>query len=70
MGMARNKPFHIAPDDGNNTGPLYVEYLATAGVIGENKFSFYFTGPGTLSWVDLGEPDLANVREDATLEQI
>jgi len=47
-----------------------VEHLAKAGIIGEDVFSFYFTEPGTLSWVDLGEPDLANIREDATLELI
>ena len=41
-----------------------------AGVIGEDKFSFYFTEPGTLSWVDLGEPDFSNIREDAYLEPI
>lgn len=70
MGMSRNKPFHISPGDGNTSGPLYVEHLASAGVIGEDKFSFYFTQPGTLSWVDLGEPDLNNIREDATLEMI
>ena len=24
MGLARNKPFHISPEHGNVTGPLYV----------------------------------------------
>ena len=70
LGMARNKPFHIQPESGNTSGPLYVEHLHKAGVIGEDKFSFYFTEPGTLSWVDLGEPDFANIREDAYLEPI
>ena len=70
MGMSRNNPFHISPGAPNTTGPLYVEHLAKNGIIGENLFSFYFTEPGTLSWVDLGEPDLSNIREDATLEVI
>jgi len=56
LGMSRDKPFHIAPDSDKENGPLYVENLAKAGVIPENKFSFYFTEPGELSWVDLGEP--------------
>ena len=50
MGMSRNKPFHIQPENGNTSGPLYVEHLYKAGIIGEDKFSFYFTEPGTLSW--------------------
>ena len=54
MGMARNKPFHVQPESGNNSGPLYVDHLYKAGFIGEDKFSFYFTEPGKLSWVDLG----------------
>jgi hypothetical protein len=66
--MSRNKPFHIAPEQGNQSGPLYVENLAAAGVIPQNMFSFYFTEPGNMSWVDLGEPDLDNIRPDATLE--
>ena len=70
MGMSRNKPFHISPEAGNTSGPLYVERLHQDGHIGENIFSFYFTQPGTLSWVDLGSPDYNNVREDATLETI
>ena len=67
LGMSRNNPFHVAPEAGNTTGPLYVEALAKAGIIPENKFSFYFTEPGTLSWVDLGEPQLDNIRSNATL---
>lgn len=39
-------------------------------MIGEDKFSFYFTDPGLLSWVDLGEPDLTNIRPDATLKTV
>lgn len=68
--MSRNKPFHISPENGNQTGPLYIEHLAKVGIIGDDMFSFYFTEPGTLSWVDLGEPDLTNVRQDAKLEVI
>jgi hypothetical protein len=67
MGMARNNPVHVAPENGNTTGPLYVEALAKAGVIPDNKFSFYFTEPGTLSWVDLGDPQTDNIRSDAEL---
>lgn len=62
LGMSRNKPFYLQPDEGNITGPLYVEALKNADVITENKFSFYFTQPGKLSWVDLGGPRLDYVR--------
>ena len=44
--MSRNKPFYLAPEEGNQTGPLYVEHLANEKIIAANKFSFYFTAPG------------------------
>ena len=65
MGMSRNMPFYLDPEGGNITGPLYVEALANANVITENKFSFYFTEPGQISWVDLGEPVDTYIRDDA-----
>ena len=67
LGMARNQPLHIAPEEGNNTGPLYVEHLHSQGIVTDNKFSFYFTSPGELSWVDIGEPQYDNIRTDSTL---
>jgi len=70
LGMSRNKPFFLAPEEGNQTGPLYIENLANAGVISTNKFSFYFTSPGNLSWVDLGEPDDKNIKSGAKTEDI
>ena len=70
LGMARNHAAHLEPNLGNTTGPLYVENLWSAGVIPENKFSFYFTQPGSESWADLGEPDLTNVRKDATATEV
>ena len=70
MGLARNKPFHISPEQGNTTGPLYVEKMTEAGLISENKFSFYFKEPGQLSWVDLGTPVESNIRTDAVPETI
>ncbi len=70
LGMSRNKPFYLAPEKGNTTGPLYVEALANAGVIPMNRFSFYFTEPGELSWVDLGNPQSVNIKEGATVESI
>ena len=68
--MSRNKPFFLAPGEGNQTGPLYVEALANAEVIAANKFSFYFTEPSSLSWVDLGEPFADNIKPDAKIEDI
>ena len=47
-----------------------------AGLISENKFSFYFKEPGhpsepdQLSWVDLGKPVESNIRSDAIPETI
>ena len=70
LGMARNNPSHLETEVGNNSGPLYVENLFKAGVIPENKFSLYFTQPGSESWADLGEPILDNIRSDATLVEI
>lgn len=70
LGMSRNKPFYLAPEGGNKSGPLYVEALYNSKVISENKFSFFFTDAGDLSWVDFGEPNLENIRSDATLETI
>ena len=70
LGMSRNKVSHLSPDEGNVSGPLYVEHLFSAGVIPENKFSLYFTQPGSESWADLGEPDLTNIRSDANLVEI
>ena len=68
--MSRNKPFHINAEAGNTTGPLYVEHLHKEGIIPADKFSFYFSEPGQLSWVDLGEPKEDNIREDATVEEL
>ena len=42
LGLSRNNPSYISPERGNSSGPLYVEALYKAGLIKENKFSFYF----------------------------
>jgi len=42
LGLSRNNAFHIAPDRGNMTGPLFIERLAKEGFVTEDKFSFYF----------------------------
>ena len=55
LGMSRNEQF-LLTDEVKEIGPLYVEHLFKAEVIPDNKFSFYFTEPGELSYVDLGEP--------------
>lgn len=68
--MARNHPAHLATELGNSSGPLYVEELFKNEVIPENKFSLYFTQPGSESWADLGEPFLDNVRSDSSLVEI
>ena len=68
--MSRNRPFFLAPGEGNQTGPLYIEALYNADVILANKFSFYFTEPSQISWVDLGEPIAGNIRPNATIEDI
>ena len=41
MGLARNKPQHLAPELGNVTGPLYIEKLVAEGIISSNEYSFY-----------------------------
>ena len=58
LGLSRNNAFHIAPDQGNMTGPLYIETLAKDGLVSEDKFSFFFQHPDEDSWMDIGEPDL------------
>ena len=70
MGMARNKPLHLTPELGNKSGPLYMEALYSNGIIDQNTFSFYYTEAGKLSWVDLGSPDLENVREGSEVSNI
>ena len=70
MGMARNNPFHIAPLNDSQAGPLYVEKLKENGIIDENMYSFYYTEAGSLSWVDLGSPDYDNVRDGSDVEVI
>ena len=47
-----------------------MEHLADAEVISENKFSFYFTSPGSLSWVDFGAPVEGNIKKDATVKDV
>lgn len=66
LGMARDNPFYLSPEQGNISAKFYVEALQESNVITENKFSFYFTQPGKLSWVDLGAPRLDYIREDST----
>ena len=58
LGLSRNKAFHVNPDAGNTSGPLYVEALYDGGIINANKFSFFFQQPEEVSWMDLGEPEL------------
>lgn len=67
IGMARNHAFHIAPDAGNESGPLLIDALAENGKINSNTFSFYFQHPEEDSWMDLGEPDLSNLKEGIEL---
>jgi len=71
LGLSRNNPFHLNPEGGNTTGPLLIEALANANIINANMFSFYFepANPSTNnSWIDLGQPDLSNVRQGTTLK--
>ena len=71
MGLSRNNPFYINEKIGNTSGPLLIEALANANAINANIFSFYFepAHPSTNdSWIDLGEPDLSNVRTGAELK--
>ena len=70
LGMSRNNPMYLQPNEGNISGPLYVEALADANIIPSNRFSFYFTQPGQLSWVDLGDPRLDYVKADSTLTSV
>lgn len=65
LGLSRNNAFHIAPDQGNRSGPLYIENLYKAGKINANKFSFYFNQPSDFSWMDMGEPDTSLFKPDA-----
>ena len=49
------------------SGPLFIEALAENGLIDSNKFSFYFQEASSDSWIDLGEPDLGNLKNDTSL---
>ena len=66
MGLAQGHPVLIAPD-ARGSGPLYVEALYNDGIISANKFSFYFESMGGTSWLDLGEPNLDNIKAGSSL---
>jgi hypothetical protein len=71
LGLSRNNPFYLNEANGNTSGPLLIEALANANAINANMFSFYFEPayPSTNdSWIDLGEPNLSNVRVGAELK--
>ena len=44
--------------------------MASNGVTSSNIFSFYFTGPGELSFVDLGSPIANNKLAGATTKEV
>ena len=46
VGLARNHPSHLTPEDGNVSGPLLVESLWKTGVISANSFSLHIAPPG------------------------
>ena len=40
--MAHKKASHLAPEEANASGPLYVEHVFSAGVTPETEFSLFF----------------------------
>ena len=68
LGLSRNAPFIIAGNNENTSGPLFVENLADANLISENKFTFYFQPPSSTSYMDLGTPNVdGNKKAGSTL---
>ena len=41
--MAHKKASHLAPEEVNASGPLYVEHVFSAGVTRETEFSLFFS---------------------------
>ena len=48
LGLARDNPAYLAPNDGNKTGPLFIEKLWKDGIINEPVFSMMIDCTGVL----------------------
>jgi len=46
LGLARNKPYYLAPQNGVTRGPSYMMAMQNAGLINENTFSTYMVKGG------------------------
>ena len=61
---------YLLEDGVNFTGPLFTEAAIKAGIISENKFSFYLQQPSKGdSWLDFGEPNLSHIKPESKVEE-
>ena len=70
LGLAREYPFILAPEEETKTGVNYIKALAEADIIPANEFAFYFNPPEWLSWIDLGPAQEKHFRNDTTVMEL
>ena len=61
LGLARDNPAYLAPNEGNQTGPLFIDHLWKDGVISDPIFALHMDSQNGDSWIDLGGPDLSTL---------
>ena len=67
LGLARNNPFYLRPEDGINRGPSFIMALENAGLISEETFSIYTAPAGQESFIDFGVPKDDRIRAGSSL---
>ena len=70
LGLARNKPFFLARNEGTNRGPSYMMAMQNANLISENTFSFSMAPFGTESTMDFGSPQESKMRDPDEMQWI
>ena len=69
LGMARNKPFLLG-NSTNAVGPLFVDALANAKVISDNRFSFSLGYVNGSTFVDFGVPQTSAMSNQNDIRDI
>ena len=70
LGLARNKPFYLKPEDGITRGPSFMMALENAGLISSETFSFSTAPARRESIIDFGEPNERRMRDPSELQWI
>ena len=70
LGLARNLPYYLAPQNGVTRGPSYMMAMQNAGLIDENTFSTYMVKGGEQSFMDFGKPREDRMRDRSEMAYI